>query len=640
MRRVGRNSGRPMIAVLSVHWPLAFFGSPAELNALWLGALVSAACFIATLGWFLRDRTYGYYGAYVLCTGLMGTMKDFHFDWLHARFGENAWLANNLLHLPYAVFYLLFVASYFRTAENLPGWARFQRWLLWAYIVPVVWVGVDMLAGGGAGSEWVILAINLVNLIASLVLATQAAHDELPGARGFLFASLPLTISGLVLVAEFLSDAEQTSVPGLIVFRVGIALHLWVFCVALALRYRGLKEQLRRQEVERRRAEQRMAEENAANAAKSEFLTTVSHEIRAPMNAMLGFATLLRETTLTDEQREYTAAIAASGQMVRTLIDDILDFSRIEAGQLQLDLQPVDLRSLVSATCQMTEPTARAKELRFTWRVDDDVPASILVDATRLRQILLNLLGNAIKFTAQGEVMLVVARDPKQPRLNFAVHDTGIGIAAEQQGRLFQPFRQADASIARRFGGTGLGLNIARRLAELLGGTITLSSEPGKGSVFVAAIALNNAESVEKPATEAPKVPPLHVLVAEDNAVNRQVIVRLLQAAGHRVDSVVDGQAAVEAVRRENYDVVLMDIEMPVLDGIEATRAIRMLEAEDRVRGRNHIVAVTAHALTADRQRCFAAGMNDYLLKPVRLPALAAALARSVEQRGENNRGS
>lgn len=479
-----------MIVVLSPHWPLAWFSSPAEVDALWFGGIIVAAVFIAALGWILRDRTYGYYGAYVLCAGVMGSVRDIHFDRLHAWFGDQTVSANNLLHVPYAVFYLLFVASYFRTEVNLPGWARFQRWLLRAYCVPVLWVGVDLMTGHSTGSEWSILAVNLVNLVASLVLAAQAAHDRLPGARGFLYASLPLTISGLVLVGEFLSEAETTSVPGIIVFRLGMTLHILVFCVALVLRYRGLKEELRRQEAERRRAEQRVAEENAANAAKREFLTTVSHEIRAPMNAMLGFAHLLRDTPLSAEQREYTAAITASGSMVRTLLDDILDASRIEAGQLQLDLQPVALRCLVADVCQMVEPTARAKALRFTWRVADDVPAEILTDATRLRQILLNLLGNAVKFTAAGEVALAVTADMAQARLDFAVRDTGIGVTPEQQQRLFQPFGQADASITRRFGGTGLGLNIARRLAELLGGTITVTSEPDRGSLFVASVAL------------------------------------------------------------------------------------------------------------------------------------------------------
>ncbi len=628
-----------MIAGLSAAWPLALFKSPAEFDALWLGALAAAAVFIGALGWFLRDRTYGYYGAYVLCAGLMGTVKDFHFDWLHARFGEDAWLANNLLHLPYAIFYLLFVASYFRTAGNLPGWARFQRGLLYAYSVPALWVAMDLFTGHTAGSEWAILTFNLVNLISSLVLATQAAHDGLPGARGFLFASLPLTISGLVLVAEFLSDAETTSLAGLVGFRVGMALHLGVFCVALMLRYGGLKAELQQQEGERRLAEQRVAEENAANAAKSEFLAMVGHEIRTPINIVLGFTALLRETPLTPEQREHIGAIAASGNMVQTLINDIMDYSRIESGQLELDLQPVDLRGLVADTCQMVEISARAKDLRFTWRIDAGVPANIWTDATRLRQILLNLLGNAVKFTAQGEVMLAVACDAQRHQLSFAVHDTGIGIAPEFQARLFQPFRQADTSIARRFGGTGLGLHIARRLAELLGGTITLTSEPGRGSVFVATLALTDAVLAESPTGAAghpaPEIPPQRLLVAEGNEMNRQLITRMLQIAGHQADSVGNGQAAVEAMTRETYDAVFMDIEMPVMDGLTATRAIRTLEAKEPGRPRNQVIAVMAHALSADEQSCRAAGMDDYLMKPVRPAGLTAALGRCLERRNQ-----
>jgi hypothetical protein len=228
---------------------LALLGTPAEFNALWIGVVLATAALIGSLGWRLHDRTYACYTAYVLTVGAMATLRDIHPGWLAARLGEQAWVVTNLLHLVYAVFYLGFVRGYFRTAEGLPGWAAFQRGLLAAYTLPFAWTLADAFSADDLGSAWVILAFNLVNLISSLMLATQAVHDRLPGARGFLFASLPLTVSGLILVAEFLSEAKATSLAGLVGFRVGIALHLAVFGVALGLRYRGLQGEGQRRQA-------------------------------------------------------------------------------------------------------------------------------------------------------------------------------------------------------------------------------------------------------------------------------------------------------------------------------------------------------------------------------------------------------
>ena len=368
----------------------------------------------------------------------------------------------------------------------------------------------------------------------------------------------------------------------------------------------------------------------AATRAKSQFLAVMSHEIRTPMNGVLGMAHLLLDTPLSDSQRRQVEVLRDSGQALLTILNDILDFSKMEAGRLALMAEDFDLARVVASVQALMAPRAREKGLILHTDVAPDVPTALRGDPGRVRQVLLNLVGNAIKFTESGEVrvdVMLAGTPSERVPLRIAVSDTGIGIAPEAQAHLFQEFTQVDTSATRRFGGTGLGLAICRRIVQAMGGEISVESEPGAGAIFVVAVTLDRAHAPIATEVEAPftAVTPLRILLAEDHPVNRQVALGLLARQGHAVDVVADGAAAVEAARGGSYDVILMDVHMPVMDGIEASRIIRGFSG---AAGRAPIVGLSASVLKEETELCFAAGMDEFLAKPIDPPALSRVLAR------------
>jgi signal transduction histidine kinase/ActR/RegA family two-component response regulator len=459
--------------------------------------------------------------------------------------------------------------------------------------------------------------------------------------------SLALRSAGDIAVVR--SAAWWT--PGRLLAVLGsmVALLLAVLSWVVVLRRKVfLQTAVVRKKLEQEQLLKHAAEQ--ANRAKSEFLANMSHEIRTPLNGILGFAGLMAESELNATQREHNEAVRASAGHLLVVINDILDFSRVEGGRLELESVDFSLRKCVEAALGSVQSLATEKGLATSIQIDDDVPAWVCGDSHRLRQVLLNLLGNAVKFTAAGSVGVRVSLEPPPPgaavagsngtpaprQIQFTVSDTGVGVPETQRELIFQPFRQADGSVTRRFGGTGLGLAISRKLVNIMGGKIWLESAEGHGSTFFFTAPLPSGKppagdeetrvaANRQTAPVQPPRPPLSILVAEDNVVNQLLIRALLEKRGHRVTVVWNGSAALAAWHQDHFDCILMDIQMPEMDGYEATRRIR---ARESATGAHiPIIALTAHAMEGDREKCLQAGLDSYLSKPIEVSALDALLA-------------
>lgn len=409
---------------------------------------------------------------------------------------------------------------------------------------------------------------------------------------------------------------------------------------AIVVNFRDVSER-RRAEEHLRRA---MVAAEAANHAKTQFLANMSHEIRTPMNGVLGMTNLLLTTPLTEEQHEYASMAKSSADSLLTVIDEILDFSKVEAGKLVLEPIEFNLVECARLAVKLQALRAQEKQLNLSLEIDSGIPDRVIGDPNRLRQVITNLIGNAIKFTERGIVSVLIDIDSTTTdtiKIHFEVRDSGIGIPEDKQETIFEPFAQADGSTARKFGGTGLGLTICSRLVEKMGGRIWVESVVGEGSHFhfSAVFGVNQPSPYPHP-SNAPSLAwlssatardsiseqPLtsRVLLAEDNVVNQTVARRILEKQGHIVTVVADGIAALDALRHAKYDIVLMDVQMPSMDGVEATTRIRTMEQSTG--HHTPVIAMTAHAMQSDRDRCLAAGMDDYLSKPIEASQLLEAI--------------
>ncbi|MCL4112023.1 UNVERIFIED_CONTAM: hypothetical protein GTU68_034526 [Idotea baltica] len=369
----------------------------------------------------------------------------------------------------------------------------------------------------------------------------------------------------------------------------------------------------------------------------------MSHEIRTPMNGVIGMAEVLAGTRLSAEQQGFLGMVRSSADSLLRLLNDILDFSKIEAGKLELEELPFNLRDQVEKTTRTLGLHAATKRLELACRVAPDVPDQVFGDPGRLCQVIVNLVGNAVKFTEQGEVVVNVEKENQVDgiaKLHFSVRDTGIGIAADKQASIFHSFSQADATTTRKYGGTGLGLTISSQLVELMGGGIWVESTAGAGTTFHFTIELKKSDPEPQP-DDSPIVPELNILLVDDGLVNQTVATELLRNMGHKVSVAMNGREAVDAWSNAAFDVILMDLQMPVMDGAEATRTIRAQEKETD----QHIpiIAMTAAAMQGDRERCLNAGMDDYMSKPIdsvvlkqRLALLPASILEVATQRALN----
>lgn len=445
----------------------------------------------------------------------------------------------------------------------------------------------------------------------------------------------------LGLIGKLEGSQSTTLLIMILLVTFGLPLLIWTVASALGraeeekdrayTQVNLLNQELNKQVDELMRSQQQISE---ALKARSEFLAKVSHELRTPLSGMIGTTELLLGMPLTAEQRELTNIALESANSLLGLINEILDFSKIDARKLHIECIPFDLHLAIETAVYSMRAKANKKHLTLMTFIAPDVPVKVQGDPGRLRQIMINLIDNAVKFTESGKVLIQIAVDhDDRPLVRFSVTDTGIGISSEQSERLFQPFVQADGSTTRRYGGTGLGLSICKSLVDLMSGKIGLLSSPGKGSTFWFALPLEDVSDTEPEYVEPVEMQKITtsaktsvILLAEDNPVNARLAVLQLKRLGYQADVAGTGREAVDAVAKRQYALVLMDIQMPDMDGFEATNAIRKAEILNGLHV--PIVATTAHAMPGDREKCIAAGMDDYLTKPLALEALAAILRK------------
>ncbi len=624
----------PMILPLGLQTREYFADESSEENlayGVFFGIIGGIAAFNLMIWLAMRDRNHLLYVLYVASFGLtMGTVFGFNALYL---WPEHPWWGNRAvptLTVLTAFFVILFARGILALRPHEPA-QRIMNGLL--VLFPLLLPLALFAPFGTAVRVIYVIAVGCTFWLIG-VGVMQVLRGN-PSARYFTLAWLVLLASTAAFLLSRLGllPAMLLTEYGIL---VGSALETILLSLALAHRFAVIRDENLRIQAQatadlEQRVEERTRELDRALQARSEFLATVSHEIRTPMNGVLGITELLLDTELSPRQKEYAQIIQGSGRTLLTIINDVLDYSKIEAGKMALEHVPFRVHEVLNAAVQIFRAEAERKKLRFVTAIDPDVPPEIVGDPVRLQQVIGNLLSNAIKFTDAGEIRLSVHRE-EDGKLTFAVSDTGIGIDASQQPALFEAFNQGDRSMTRRFGGTGLGLAISRRLVGLMGGSISFESSLGLGTTFYFTLPVQTAGSgTWRAITPNARVParPLRLLVVDDNLINLQVASGLLRKLGHEVDTTDSGQDAVARVfnATPRYDAVFMDCEMPGMDGYAATREIRRRE---RLEGHPHavVIALTAHAFAEKIDACRNAGMDDHLAKPLSLRLLEQTLAR------------
>ena len=488
--------------------------------------------------------------------------------------------------------------------------AGFPAWHLWTQIGEL-----------GIATATMFLCGMLVQLVVSSL-----------GAGRLFWASATPLIAYLIVIPPFAFGRENLT-DGLVASACAILL-VFYMTVLWVGQQRAL-EQIRQSRL---RAEAAQREAEAASQAKTDFLATMSHELRTPMNAVLGAADLLGRTELSEEQKGHVAILADGGAILMHVLNDVLDLSKIEAGKLSIDPTRTDIHDFVRRCAALWAPRADDKQLEFSLSISPDVPQYVLVDTTRVGQIVFNLLSNALKFTETGSIRLSLDSElvePDRVELRLHVADSGIGMSEDALARLFTAFSQADGSISRRFGGTGLGLSISQKLAEMMDGRISVTSIAGQGSTFSLALNVDVARAPDVDLSGPEDVdndlrPALRILVAEDNLSNQRIIDFFLRPIGAEVTIVGDGQQALEALSVSAFDLVLMDMQMPVMDGLEATRRLR---ASGGVNAGIPVLALTANVMDAQKKACFEAGMTGHIAKPIDARLLLTGVINAFESR-------